>query len=79
MTREQALDMIKKALDETGKGLSERVNESTDLINDKILDSLDTMNFLFELETLRGAKIEAIDDTFEDFRVATLIDLLVQS
>lgn len=77
MTREQALGMIKSALEETGKGLSSRVSDNTDLINDKILDSLDTMNFLFELEKIRGGKIEAIDDTFEDFRISTIVDLLV--
>jgi acyl carrier protein len=77
MTHEQALDMIKQALDETGKGLSSRVSASTDLVNDQILDSLDTMNFLFELEKIRGNKIDAIDDTFDDFRVSTIMDLLV--
>ena len=34
------------------------------------------MTFLFELEHLHGQKIEQITDTFEDFRVRTLVSFL---
>lgn len=76
MTHEEAYDAILKALEATSPGLSSKVSESTDLIGDGVLDSLDSMNFLFELETQRGGKLEAIDESFSDFRVANLINIL---
>lgn len=77
MTREEAFSMIRKALDATSPKASEKVSETTDLIGEGILDSLDSMNFLFELETLHGARLAAIDESFNDFRVTVLIDILM--
>ena len=76
MTPEAALDMIKASLDATLPGKSSGITLETELIKDGILDSLDSMNFLFELEGLNGAKLEAIDETFDDFRVSRLVDIL---
>lgn len=76
MTRDEALAMIKQALEKTSPGISVNVSEGTHLVDDKILDSLEVMNFLFELEQLRGSQIEAIDETFDDFRVSRLIEIL---
>jgi acyl carrier protein len=76
MDRDHALDLIKKALEATSPGKSDNLKLETDLVKDGVVDSLDSMNFLFELETLNGAKLEAIDETFDDFRVARLIEIL---
>lgn len=76
MSGESALEMIKKALEEVSKGSSKNVTMDTDLVKENILDSLDLMNFLFELEQLNGKKIEEITETHEDFRVATLVGFL---
>lgn len=78
MTTDEAFELIKKALEETSAGLSEKVDLSTDLIKDGVVDSLDSMNFLFELETLNGGQLVAIDETFDDFRVETLIKILTE-
>jgi len=76
MTEEQSFEMIKAALDETGPDLSKGLTMDTDLSGDDVLDSLDRMTFLFELENLNGSKIEQITDTFEDFRIKTLVSFL---
>ena len=76
MTRDQAFSMIQQALERTADGLSGKVGHDTHLTEDKIIDSLDSMNFLFELEQLHGSKIEEIDETFNDFRVSRLIEIL---
>ena len=76
MTDEQALAMIKAALEKTTPGLSARVTPEVHLIKDKVIDSLDSMNFLFELEQLHGGQLDAIDETFDDFRVVRLIEIL---
>ncbi|MDX2277557.1 MAG: hypothetical protein NW206_19075 [Hyphomonadaceae bacterium] len=78
MDRDSALAMIKKALDATSPGKSETIQLETDLVKDGVVDSLDSMNFLFELETLHGAKLEEIDETFDDFRVSRLIEMLTK-
>lgn len=79
MTREEAYDAVIRAVEATKPGASSKVSETTDLIEDGILDSLDSMNLLFELETQRGAKLVAIDETFSDFRVTRLVDILVDA
>jgi len=76
MTEEQALAMIKAALEKTTPGLSGKVTPDVHLIKDKVIDSLDSMNFLFELEQLNGGSLDAIDETFDDFRVVRLIEIL---
>jgi len=79
MTREEALAAITKALTETVGSVDGDVNEDTDLVADGMLDSLDSMTFLFELENGLGTKLEAIDETYEDFRVGALVDIVVQA
>ncbi|WP_095590590.1 acyl carrier protein [Actibacterium ureilyticum] len=78
MTDEKAFELIKQALEKTQAGSSEKVTMETDLIADGIVDSLDSMNFLFELETALGKSITSIDETFDDFKVTTLVDLVVK-
>jgi acyl carrier protein len=79
MTREEALERIKKALDTTVGDAAGDITEGTDLVGDGMLDSLDSMTFLFELEQDLGTKLEAIDETYEDFRVSALVDIVVQA
>jgi len=76
MSNEEALELIKAALEKTKAGLSSKIDANTHLIKDKVIDSLDSMNFMFELEELHGAQLDAIDETFDDYRVSRLIEIL---
>lgn len=76
MTEDEALGHIKNALDATMAGLSEKVSVDSHLTDDGIIDSLDSMNFLFELETVLGKKLTAIDEQFNDFRVKKLVEIV---
>ena len=70
MTQQDAVfAKIKEALEMTKPGISDKVTMETHLIEDDVLDSLDLMNFMYELETLHGQKIEQIDESFDDYRV----------
>ena len=79
MTREEALAAITKALTATVGSVDGDVTEETNLVEDGLLDSLDSMTFLFELENDLGTKLEAIDETYEDFRVGAIVDIVVQA
>lgn len=76
MTETEAFEKIKEALDMTTPGLSEKVSMDSNLVEDDILDSLDLMNFMFELEELNGSKLEQVTETFDDYRVKTLIGFM---
>ena len=77
MTREEALAAISKALTATVGTLDGDLAEDANLIDDGLLDSLDSMTFLFQLEGDLGVKLDAIDETYEDFRVGALVDIVV--
>jgi acyl carrier protein len=77
MTEAEALALLKSALEKVQPGASEKVTMDTDLVGDDIVDSLDSMNFLFELEGEMDNPIAKIDEDFNDFRVKTLVDLIV--
>lgn len=77
MTREDALVAIRKALTATVGDVEGEITEDTNLVEDGMLDSLDSMTFLFELENDLGRKLEAIDETYDDFRVGALVDIVV--
>ncbi len=79
MTREEALATITKALTATVGDVEGDITEATNLVEDGMLDSLDSMTFLFELENDLGSKLEAIDETYDDFRVGALVDIVVQA
>jgi acyl carrier protein len=79
MTREEALAAITKALTATVGSVDGDVTEDTNLVEDGMLDSLDSMTFLFELENDLDTKLEAIDETYEDFRVGAIVDIVVQA
>lgn len=67
---------IIQALEKTSPGLSGKVSMDTHLVNDGIVDSLDSMSFLFELEQILGKKLDEIDETFDDFRVSRLVEII---
>ena len=77
MTREEALTAITKALTTTVGDVDGTIGEDTNLGEEGMLDSLDSMTFLFELENDLGMKLEAIDETYEDFRVGSIVDIIV--
>jgi acyl carrier protein len=77
MTREEALTAITKALTTTVGDVDGTIREDTNLVDEGMLDSLDSMTFLFELENDLGMKLEAIDETYEDFRVVSIVDIVV--
>ncbi len=79
MTREEALAAITKALTATVGSVDGDVTEDTNLVDDGLLDSLDSMTFLFELENDLNTKLDAIDETYEDFRVGSIVDIVVQA
>ncbi|MCX6392977.1 MAG: hypothetical protein NTX95_10870 [Actinobacteria bacterium] len=79
MTREEALAAITKALTATVGSVDGDVTEETNLVDDGLLDSLDSMTFLFELENDLNTKLDAIDETYEDFRVGSIVDIVVQA
>lgn len=79
MTREEALAAITKALVATVGSVDGDITEETNLVEDGLLDSLDSMTFLFELENDLDTKLEAIDETYEDFRVGSIVDIVVQA
>ena len=77
MSRDIALEHIRAALAEVLSKKVDKLDEKSHLVNDGIVDSLDLMNFLLQLENRIGRKLTAIDETFSDFRVGTLADLIV--
>jgi acyl carrier protein len=78
MTRDEALAAITKALTAT-VGSVDDLTEETNLVEDGLLDSLDSMTFLFELENDLNTKLDAIDETYDDFRVGAIVDIVVQA
>jgi acyl carrier protein len=76
MTDDDALKMVKEAIEIAASGSSKKVNMDTHLSEEEILDSLDLMTFLFELEGLNGKPIDGIDEGFDDYRVKTIVGLM---
>tara|TARA_B100000242_G_C42744620_1_gene347306 strand:+ start:239 stop:481 length:243 start_codon:yes stop_codon:yes gene_type:complete len=77
MNATESVSLIKKALISAEVDIEDySLNEDTDLIEEGILDSLDAMTFLFHLEKEVNEKISEIDDEFDDFTIATLIQIL---
>jgi acyl carrier protein len=79
MTRDEALAAITKALTATVGSVDGDLTEETNLVEDGLLDSLDSMTFLFELENDLNTKLDAIDETYDDFRVGAIVDIVVQA
>lgn len=78
MTQENAFDLIRKAANEVADGAGDRLTMESHLLEDDVFDSLDLMNFMFELEELLGRKIEEVTEDFTDFRVKALIGFITK-
>jgi acyl carrier protein len=76
MTELEAYQLIVAALTKVAPSKAPKVTEDTDLLAGGILDSLDVMNFLFEIEQRLGKKLAVIDETYNDFRVQRLIKII---
>ncbi len=78
MTKDEAISLITGGLKKvTGKNIE--FDMETDLIESEILDSLDSMVFIFELETGSGVKFPETDLEEENFfQVRKLIDYLTK-
>ncbi len=77
MTRDESLEHVRSAIRETVADLTNDITESTDLVAEGILDSLDQMNFLFQLEKRLDTKLASIDEDYQDFRVSSLVDIVM--
>jgi acyl carrier protein len=76
MTEPEAYELILGAVAKVAPSKAAKVTQETDLLAGGILDSLDVMNFLFEVEQRLGKKLTAIDETYSDFRVGSLIRII---
>lgn len=76
MTEVEAYQLIVGAIAKVAPNKATSVTEDTDLLTDGVLDSLDVMNFLFEIEQRLGRKLTAIDETYNDFRVRSLTKII---
>lgn len=78
MTEDEAMTIIRQGLNEV---LDEPViiDKSIDLIEDEILDSVDSMVFCLEVEELSGKKFPTDGDLVEMgyFKVEKLVDFLI--
>ena len=59
MTESEALDFIQESLKEILGDRSVIISKNTDLIDEEILDSIDSMVFSLEVENLSGKKFPA--------------------
>ncbi len=76
MSRETLLQTVIESVLAVNEDFDGTITEDTDLVSDKILDSLDSMNFLFELEKRLDRQIEGINEDYDDFRVASILNLI---
>jgi hypothetical protein len=78
MNQEEAFSIIKSALIKTKGHSSFSISLDIHLINDGIIDSLDSMVFVHHLETILGESIEEIDEEFSNFQVGYIIAILLR-
>jgi len=79
MTREEVFEAIKTAIAAVVPDFSGEITQKTHLTNEDVIDSLDSMNLLFELEESLGKKLTKIDEDFNDYSVSTLIDIILEA
>lgn len=76
MSREQLLGTIKECV-ENVLGSEVEIAEETHLVNDDVLDSLDSATFIFEIEAKTNKKLPEGDiDEAKLYLVSNLIDYL---
>ena len=78
MQESTAIKLIQDAINRVTPGRGDQISLENDLIRDKILDSLEIMNFLFELENILGENIDEIDETYNDFRIDSLVKIIAE-
>lgn len=76
MNREEALKLVLNAYQKATKSEPEGISEQTDLIEEGLIDSLDSMTVLFEIEDALGAKL-SVDEDYDDYKVSSLVDLVM--
>lgn len=76
MLEERALEVLKESLAKVVDCDFSAVTGETDLIEDGIIDSLDSMSLLFEIEKSIGSKMPEISSDYEDFRVQELVGII---
>ena len=78
MDSQEALVAIRRAIRTTLDGKEVAITPETDLIEDKVLDSLDSMVFLMELSQHTGIEFPDSDPVEAGlFKVSILIDFMV--
>jgi len=78
MTKEEALAIVLLSLKKATKTDHEGITEDTDLINEDIIDSLDSMTILFEMEENSGLKL-GVDEDYSDYKVSSLMQLVLDA
>jgi len=78
MSNERAFEILKDCLAKVVNSDISAIGPDTDLIEDGIIDSLDSMSLLFEIEQKIGEKLPEITDDYEDFRVGSLVDIVAK-
>jgi acyl carrier protein len=77
MTEQNAFELVRQALERT---LDEpvQITMETDLVEDEVVDSLDSMTFLLELEQLSGTEFPEDGDLVEQgfYKVDRLVRYL---
>jgi acyl carrier protein len=79
MNEATAYKLITDAIVKVAPAQAGKISMSTDLLGDSILDSLDVMSFLFEVEEKLGKKLTAIDETYSDFRISSIVQIVCQA
>jgi acyl carrier protein len=78
MNRDDAYNLVLAAYKKATKNDTENLSEQTDLIEEGIIDSLDTMTILFEIDDAVDGKL-GVGDDYNGFKISQLVDLVLAS
>lgn len=70
MNKEEQFKSLKEVIAKVNSSKASKVKLQSDLVKDGILDSIEIVSLVFELEEAYSCKF---DDSFNDFRVETLL------
>ena len=76
MPQERAFEILQDCLAKVVSTDLSAVGDETDLIEEGVIDSLDSMSLLFEIEKTIGTKMPEIAGDYEDFRVKELVAII---
>ncbi len=79
MTEDATLLLIRDSLNKVAEGAGDKITPETDLVAEEIVDSLDLMNFLFEVEQTLGTKLTAVTEDYDDYRVSSLMKVIAEN